>query len=316
MSGSNATCRIKYLLQHGENVKHGWIFLLVVILGLSACGSTTPSTAPSGVPAVTTVTQPTAVPSASTPPTIIPTFKPETRALTVFAAASLTGAFTELGKNFDAAHPGVTSTFNFAGSQILRSQLEQGAVADVFASANTKEMNTLIITDSLILKDTDQIFATNQLLVILPANNPANIQTLQDLAQSGVKIVLADASVPAGNYARQILSKMGKNPIFGANFGTLVLANVVSKETDVKQVVAKVQLGEADAGIVYISDSVAAPELKTIDIPSNFNVIARYPIATLSIAPQAELASEFIDYVLSAEGQSILQKWGFTPVNP
>ena len=302
-----------------------WILLLIVTLFLSACASATPSTAPTRVPAATSISQPnsvptattppTAVPTATTPPTVAPPSKP-TRALTVFAAASLTGAFTEIGKNFDGAHPGVTSTFNFAGSQTLRSQLEQGAIADVFASANTKEMNTLIITDSLVLTGTDQIFATNKLLVILPANNPANIQTLQDLSQSGVKIVLADATVPAGNYARQILNKMSKDPTFGADFATKVLANVVSNETDVKQVVAKVQLGEADAGIVYISDSVAAPELKTIDIPANFNVIAKYPIATLTIAPQSELGSEFIDYVLSAEGQSILQKWGFTPVNP
>lgn len=295
-------------------MKRYWILLLIVTLLLPACGSATPTTPPTAVPAATK--PPTAVPTAITPPTAVPTSKPEPRALTVFAAASLTGAFTEIGKNFDAAHPGVTSTFNFAGSQTLRTQLEQGAIADVFASANTKEMNTLIITDTLVPTGTAQIFATNKLLVILPANNPANIQTLQDLSQSGIKIVLADATVPAGNYARQILDKLSKDPTFGADFKTKVLANVVSNETDVKQVVAKVQLGEADAGIVYISDSVAAPELKTIDIPANFNVIAKYPIAVLTNAPQSDLASEFIVYVLSAEGQATLKKWGFTPINP
>ena len=297
-------------------MKRYWFFLLFVTLLLSACGSATITVAHTAIPAATSNTQPTSVPTATTSPTAVPTSKPEPRALTVFAAASLTGAFTEIGKNFDAAHPGVTSTFNFAGSQNLRTQLEQGAIADVFASANTKEMNTLIITDTLVPTGTAQIFATNKLLVILPANNPAKIQTLQDLSQSGVKIVLADASVPAGNYARQILDKLSKDPTFGANFKTKVLANVVSNETDVKQVVSKVQLGEADAGIVYISDSVAAPDLKTIDIPANFNVIAKYPIAVLANAPQSQLASEFIAYVLSADGQAILQKWGFTPLQP
>jgi molybdate transport system substrate-binding protein len=237
------------------------------------------------------------------------------RTLTIFAAASLTDAFTEIGHDFEAAHPGVTVALNFAGSQTLSTQLTQGAVADVFASANHTEMDKLV-SGSLVQQDAPKDFLTNKLVVLLPKDNPANVQTLPDLARPGLKLVLADATVPAGKYARQILDNLSKDASFGPEFKTKVLANVVSNEIDVKQVVAKVQLGEADAGIVYISDSVAASELKTIQIPANFNVIAKYPIAALTNSPQSELASEFIGYLLSADGQAILKKWGFTPITP
>ncbi len=267
------------------------LFILLTVM-LAACGP---------VPVPATGTQ------------VPPTTTPEPRTLTVFAAASLTDAFTEIGQNFDAAHPGLTTTFNFAGSQALRTQIEEGAVVDVFASANTKEMETLI-TGMLVPADTAQIFLTNQLLVILPADNPANIQSLEDLKTPGLKLILAAEEVPAGKYARQALENL--NTLYGSDYKDNVLANVVSNEDNVKQVVAKIQLGEADAGIVYISDAIAAPELKTIEIPADYNIIAQYPIAVLTNAPQADLAAEFIGYVLSPEGQAILQKWGFTPVNP
>jgi molybdate transport system substrate-binding protein len=237
------------------------------------------------------------------------------RTLIIFAAASLTDALTEIADNFNSAHPGVTVALNFAGSQTLSTQLTQGAVADVFASANHTEMNKLV-SGGLVQQDTPKDFLTNKLVVLLPKDNPANVQTLQDLARPALKLVLADATVPAGNYARKILDNLSEDASFGADFKTRVLTNVVSNEIDVKQVVAKVQLGEADAGIVYLSDSVAAPGLKIITIPAKFNVIARYPIAVLNNAPQAELASEFIAYLLSAEGQASLKKWGFTPITP
>jgi len=230
----------------------------------------------------------------------------------VFAAASLTGAFQEIGKNFEMTNPGVSINFNFAGSQILRTQLEQGALADVFASADHKNMD-LLITENLVAGNTYQDFATNQLVVILPPGNPGDVQTLRDLARPNLKVILADASVPAGNYARQILSNMSKDPEFGADFSEKVLANVVSNETDVKQVVTKVELGEADAGIVYTSDSIASPDLLTISIPDNFNVIASYPIASLTSAPEPQLATAFVAYVTSPAGQAVLIKWGFSP---
>lgn len=228
--------------------------------------------------------------------------------LTVFAAASLTDAFTEIGKNFETQNSNITVTFNFAGSQALRTQIEEGAPADVFASASGKEMETLI-TNSFVTQNTSQIFLSNKLIVILPADNPAGIDSLENLATSGIKIVLASEEVPVGNYARQSLELM--NDSFGADFKDKVLANVVSNEDNVKQVVAKIQLGEADAGIVYTSDAIAAPELKTIEIPTALNVIAKYPIAPLIESTNSELANAFITYVLSDEGQAILQKWGF-----
>ncbi len=229
--------------------------------------------------------------------------------LTVFAAASLTDAFNEIGKAFQAAHPGVTVKFNFAGSQTLRTQIEQGAPADVFASADMSNMTTL---ESEQLAGASQVFVENQLILILPPNNPANITSLQDLSKPGLKLVLAANVVPVGKYALQSLDQM--NTAFGSDFKTRVLANVVSNEQDVKEVVAKVDLGEADAGIVYISDAIGAPNLKSIAIPTELNVIAQYPIAALNNSTNKNLADTFIAYVLSTDGQATLKKWGFTPV--
>ena len=206
-----------------------------------------------------------------------------------------------MGKAFEAANPGVTVKFSFAGSQVLVTQIEQGAPADVFASADHKNMDALVTANLVASGYKD--FATNLLQVILPPGNPANVQTLQDLAKPGLKLVLEDPSVPAGNYTREILTNMSKDPTYGTDFSTKVLANVVSNETDVKQVVAKVDQGEGDAGIVYVTDALAAPDLKTISIPANYNVIAQYPIAALEKASNPDLASAFVAYVLSADGQ-------------
>ena len=189
------------------------------------------------------------------------------------------------------------------------------AQLNVLIGPNGSGKSNFLETISL-LQAAPKDFVTNVLEVILPANNPANLQTLLDLAKPGLKIVLGDKSVPAGSYALQILDSMSKDATYGADFKTKVLANVVSYETDVKQVVAKVQLGEADAGIVYVTDAIAAPTLQTIVIPANFNVIASYPIAALIKAPQPELAAAFVAYVLSADGRATMRKWGFTPVTP
>jgi molybdate transport system substrate-binding protein len=235
---------------------------------------------------------------------------PESRTLNVFAAASLTDAFTEIGKNFEAANPGVIVTFNFAGSQALRTQIEEGAPADVFASANKTEMDTLV-ADTFVAEGTSQVFLNNKLIVILPADNPAALTKLENLSNPGIKLVLAAEEVPVGKYARQALDQM--NGQYGPDFKDKVLANVVSNEDNVKQVIAKVQLGEADAGIVYTSNAVATPELKTIAIPAELNVIAQYPIAPLTKSANPDLATAFVEYVLSSDGQAVLQKWGFAP---
>jgi molybdate transport system substrate-binding protein len=243
-----------------------------------------------------------------------PTGRPPSpgKILTIFAAASLTDAFNEIGEQFKQQTSDVTLEFNFAGSQQLRTQLEQGAVADVFASANTQEMNAAI-NANLVLTGTSQTFVRNRLAVIVPKDNPGGIQTLKDLSKPGLKIVLAASSVPVGGYAVASLDKL--NAAFGATFSQTVLANVVSYEDNVKQVVAKVQLGEADAGIVYSSDITpqAADKLIKLDIPDQYNILATYPIAVLKAAPDASLAQAFMDFVLSDQGQTILQKWSFIP---
>ncbi len=246
----------------------------------------------------------------------LPTLKPGTQTkhtLTVFAAASLTGAFQEIGKIFEISNPGVTINFNFAGSQILRTQIEQGGAADVFASADHKNMD-LLISDNLVNANAYQDFVTNQLIVILPPRNPANVRSLGDLTRPRLKLVLADTTVPAGNYARQVLLIISKDPMYGADFSANVLANVVSNETDVKQVVTKVELGEADAGIVYVSDAIATPSLFTISIPDKFNIVASYPIAILTNSPEPKLASAFVSYIMSPAGQAVMSEWGFSAV--
>jgi molybdate transport system substrate-binding protein len=235
--------------------------------------------------------------------------------ITVFAAASLTAAFEAIGDDFTAANPGTGVEFNFAGSQDLRTQLEQGARADVFASADTKQMD--MARESGVVAIEATTFVHNRLVVIVPKTNEAGIETLQDLANPGLKIVLASAEVPVGNYSRQYLDKASADPAFEASYGDAVLANVVSEESNVKQVVSRIQLDEADAGIVYSSDVTAevAADVTTIEIPDALNQIANYPIAVTADAGNAEVAQAFIAYVLSDAGQAVLEEQGFIPVD-
>ena len=278
---------------------------IVFVMGVLAAACTS-----AAAPAPTT-SDPTAAPATS-----IPAQAPAAEEkVTVFAASSLTDAFNEIGDKFKQQNPGVTFEFNYAGSPQLRTQLEQGATADVFASANTTEMNNAIKAE-LVVSGTQKTFVRNRLAVIVPKDNPGGINEVKDLARPGLKIVLAAPGVPVGGYALLALNKM--NADFGATFSQTVLSNVVSQEDNVKQVVAKIQLGEGDAGIVYSSDVTpdAAARVTKIDIPDKYNVLATYPIAVLKAAPQADLAAKFMDYVLSPDGQAILTKWGFIQATP
>jgi molybdate transport system substrate-binding protein len=231
--------------------------------------------------------------------------------LTIFTAASLTDAFKEMAAQIGQANPGTKLTFNFAGSPTLRTQLAQGARADVFASAD--EPNMFGAEKDGTITGEPRIFAHNMLVVVVPANNPPGIKTLQDLAKPKIKLVLTNKDVPVGNYARQALEKMSQDPAFGNDFATHVLANLVSEETNVKQVASKVQLGEADAGIVYSTDVTRAihSAVRVINIPPEFNVIAKYPIAAVKGSHNEPGARAFIEYVLSPAGQAILQRHGF-----
>ncbi|HEY8369057.1 MAG TPA: molybdate ABC transporter substrate-binding protein, partial [Thermodesulfobacteriota bacterium] len=172
--------------------------------------------------------------------------------LTVFAAASLTEAFRDIGAAFEQANPGVRVVFNFGGSPQLRQQIEQGARADVFASANQAQMDAL--KSQGLLWGPDRTFARNRLVVVMPKDNPGKIRSLQDLARPGVKFLTTHRAVPVGAYTRAALEKMSQSPEFGADFASRVAANIVSEEDNVKQIVTKVQLGEVDAGVVYSSD--------------------------------------------------------------
>jgi molybdate transport system substrate-binding protein len=233
--------------------------------------------------------------------------------LNIFGAASLTESFTNIAAQFESANPGVYVAFNFAGSQQLRAQIEAGAPADVFASANEKEMSTLK-SESLVKPETIHDFAANHLVVIMPKNNPAKITTLSDLAKPGIKIDLADASVPVGKYSLASIDKLAADPAYGPQFKTKVLASVVSHEENVKAVLSKVRLGEADAGIVYLTDAASdAGDIITIDIPAKFNPLATYPIAVAAHAPHADLAAKFEDFILSPAGQQVLQHFNFLP---
>ena len=232
--------------------------------------------------------------------------------LTVFAPMVLTGAFNQTAQAFEANNTGVNVTFNYAGSQILATQLQQGASADVFASADLTHMNS-VKNAGLMNNSSITIFAENYLAIIVPTSNPANITSLSDLAKSGVKLDIGNSSTPCGMYTLQMLAKASNNSTYGSGFKNSVLANVVSTETDVNAIVAKVALGQADVGIVTKADVPAAYQSKvqTITIPHSVNVLAQYPIGVVSSSPNAQLAQSFINYVTSPDGQAILQSYGF-----
>lgn len=231
--------------------------------------------------------------------------------LTVFAASSLTDAFNEIGREFTRANPNVHLTFNFAASSALRTQLAQGAPADVFASADQEQMDQA--RQAGVIDGLDQVFVKNKLVVIYPAGNPGKIATLEDLARPGIRLVLTDPNVPIGAYARATLDRMSADPRFGPDFAGKVLANLKSEEANVRAAVTKVQVGEADATIVYASDVTpsAAKDIRAVPIPDAFNTIATYPIALVKGARNPAAARAFVAFVRSAAGQAILRQNNF-----
>ena len=233
--------------------------------------------------------------------------------LTVFAAASLAESFQALATAFEDDHPGVRVAFNFAGSQTLRTQLEHGAEADVFASANWQHMAQ--VKESGLLGNVPEYFAANRLAVAVPVDSDA-VQALADLARPGVSIAIAAGEVPAGAYTRESLALLADSDAFPGDYASAVLSNVVTNETSVRGVAQKVALGEVDAGVVYETDALAAQyahAIRTLEIPLQFNPAAQYPIAALSTTNELETALEFIKFVQGDSGQAILREHGFVP---
>jgi molybdate transport system substrate-binding protein len=229
--------------------------------------------------------------------------------LTVFAAASLAKAFPVIGTMFTKLHPGVAVRYQFAGTDQLAAQIEQGAPADVFAGASTTYGDELA---SKGLIDVPQPFATNRLVLILPPSNPANITSLADLTRPGIKLVVAGPTVPAGAYTRKVLTNLDAS--YGAKYDSKVLANVVSNEDSVTGVVQKVQLGEADAGFVYVTDAKSAGgAVKPIELPTAAQAIATYPIATVKAGSHQTEGRQYVDFVLSPAAQAVLASYEFGP---
>jgi len=223
-----------------------------------------------------------------------------TGSITVFAAASLTDAFGEMATTFEEEHSGTTVELNFGASSALREQILAGAPADVFASANTSNMDQLVDADAV---DGDpETFAANQLEIAVPAGNPGDVEGLDAFGDADLNIGLCAEEVPCGQFGREALANAGVTPAQDTD------------EPDVRSLLTKVEAGDLDAGLVYHTDVLAAGDaVEGVEVPAEFNVIAKYPLAALAASGNAELASAFVGFVLSDEGQSILESYGFMP---
>lgn len=253
-------------------------------------------------------------PSAPRTPTagITPAAAPVTGEIVVFAASSLSDVFQDMATGFQQAYPSAKLSFNFGASSQLATQLGQGASADVFASADTTQMANAKTSGAV--SGQDHVFAGNRLVLITPKDNPAHINSVKDLANDGIKFVTAQPRVPIGKYTAQMLDRASADPAYGADFKTKVQANTVSQEDNVRQVVSKVQLGEADAGIVYSTDATpqVRDQLNLIQVPDSLQTLATYPIAVAK-GNNAAGGEAFVAYVLGPAGQATLARWGFLP---
>ncbi|WP_051036611.1 molybdate ABC transporter substrate-binding protein [Nocardia otitidiscaviarum] len=218
--------------------------------------------------------------------------------VTVFAAASLQHVFTELGARYESAHPGTAVEFSFAGSSTLAAQLEQGAPADVFASANPANMDKAVRSGRI--TETSTTFATNTLTIVTPPGNPAGIATLADLSRPDLRLVVCAPQVPCGAATRTVTAAAG------------VAITPVSEESAVTDVLAKVTTGQADAGLVYVTDAASAGDrVVTVPFPEAAAAVNSYPIAVVADAPNPERAREFLDLVTGPEGRKLLAEAGF-----
>ena len=276
------------------------VHLSVLLFVLTACSSAGASPSPSA-PSVA----PTTAASASAAPSAEPV------ELTIYGAASLKGALEAAKAAYETANPGTTVTLSTGSSAALETQIEQGAPADVFLSADTTNPKKLV--DAGLADGAAVTFAGNELTVIVPTANPAGITLPKDLARSGVKVIAAGDEVPITKYATQLVDSLAKEAGYRADFAAKYTANIASKEEDVKSVVAKIEIGEGDAGIVYVTDAKASTKVTTVDVPRSANVPATYAGVVVKASRNAAAAKAFLDWFAGPDGQAILSSFGFLP---
>ena len=281
--------------------RHALLPAVLAIL-LAACSSGSTSTSPSAMPAPSV--GPTAGATSASP-------APAPASLTILGAASLKGVLDKAKAAYEAANPGTTLTISTDSSSALETQIELGAPADIFLSADTTNPKKLV--DKGLAAGAAVTFAGNELTVIVPTANPARIATPFDLAASGVKVVAAGDAVPITKYATELIDNLSKATGAPADFAAKVAANTVSKEDNVKAVVAKVELGEGDAGIVYVTDARASTKVTAIDVAPDVNVPATYAGVVVKASKNADAAGAFLTWLAGPDGQSILASFGFLP---
>ena len=273
--------------------------LAVVVAACSNAGSTTSPSAPAEPSADPSVAALSSAPSAAG------------GELTIFAAASLKNMLGEAETAYEAANPGTDLTISTDSSAALETQIEQGAPADVFLSADTTNPQKLV--DAGLTSGKAVPFAGNKLTVIVPTDNPAAIQSAADLAKPGLRIIAAGDEVPITKYATQLVENLAAEADDPAGFAAAYVANVASKEDNVSSIVSKVALGEGDAGIVYVTDAASSDEVSAIAVPAAANVPATYAGVVVGESPNQEAAAAFLEWLTGAEGQAVLSSSGFLP---
>jgi molybdate transport system substrate-binding protein len=231
--------------------------------------------------------------------------------LTILGAASLKGVLDKAKTAYEAANPGTTLTVSTGSSTALETQIEQGAPADVFLSADSANPKKLV--DKGLAAGSPVTFAGNKLTVIVPADNPGAIESPKDLAKPGVKVIAAGDQVPITKYANQLVGNLARESGYPADFAAAYTANIASKEEDVKSVVAKVELGEGDAGIVYVTDAKASSKVRNVDVPDFANVPATYQGVAVKASAHPDAATAFLAWFAGPDGQAILGQFGFLP---
>jgi molybdate transport system substrate-binding protein len=268
-------------------------FIAVLSVALGACSAGTASPSPAASPATATLVTSTD--------------------LTIFGASSLKGVLEKARTAYEAAVPGMKLTISTDSSATLETQIEQGAPADVFLSADTKNPQKLV--DGGFASGGLVPFAGNRLTIIVPADNPAGLKTPADLAKAGVKVIAAGDDVPITKYANQLVANLAKEAGYPADFAAAYAANIVSREDNVRALMAKIELGEGDAGIAYVTDAKASTKVATIEVPQAANVPATYAGVVVKDSANAPAAAAFLDWLAGADGQAILAGFGFLPVS-